>query len=131
MTRHGLRQANRSGPRVVRPTLLRQFACSIHSISGTGPKSCFKESAPGHAASWSPAVEIEWRDDNLVITAELPGLGLEDIKVEAIGNVLILQGERRRDRAAGRRTVGRSERGCGYFYREIVLPDGVDAAGAG
>jgi HSP20 family molecular chaperone IbpA len=97
----------------------------------TGPKSCFKESAPGHAASWSPAVEIEQRDDNLVITAELPGLGLEDIKVEAIGNVLILQGERRRDRGAGRRTLGRSERGCGYFYREIVLPDGVDAAGAG
>ena len=51
---------------------------------------------------------------------------LEDIKVEVIGSVLILQGERRRDRGAGGRTVGRSERRYGYFYREIVLPDGVD-----
>jgi len=47
----------------------------------------------GPAASWSPAVEIEQRDDNLVITAALPGLALEDIKIEAIGNVLILQGD--------------------------------------
>jgi HSP20 family protein len=71
-------------------------------------------------------VEIEQRDDNLVITAELPGLALEDIKVEVIGNVLILQGERRQDRGAGGRTVGRSEGRYGYFSREIVLPDGVD-----
>jgi HSP20 family protein len=74
----------------------------------------------------TPAVEIEQRDDNLVITAELRGLGLEDIKVEVIGNVLILQGDRRRDRGAGGRPVGRSERRYGYFYREIVLPAGVD-----
>jgi HSP20 family protein len=80
----------------------------------------------GPAASWSPVVEIEQRDDNLVITAALPGLALEDIKIEAIGNVLILQGERRPDRGAGGGTVGRSERRYGYFYREMVLPDGVD-----
>ena len=71
-------------------------------------------------------MEIEQRDDNLAITAEWPGIALEDIKVEVIGNVLILQGEPRRDRGAGGRTVGRSERRYGYFYREIVLPDGVD-----
>jgi HSP20 family molecular chaperone IbpA len=75
----------------------------------------------GPAASWSPA-KIEQRDDNLVMTAELPGLALEDIKVEVIGNVLILQGERRRDRGAGGRRVGRSERRYGYFYREIARP---------
>ena len=71
-------------------------------------------------------MEIEQRDDNLVITAALPGLALEDIKIEAIGNVLILHGERRPDRGAGGGTVGRSERRYGYFYREMVLPDGVD-----
>jgi HSP20 family protein len=71
-------------------------------------------------------VEIEQRDDKLVITAESPGLALEDIKVEVIGNVLILQGERRRDRGGGGRVLGRSERRYGYFYWEIVLPDGVD-----
>jgi HSP20 family molecular chaperone IbpA len=39
-------------------------------------------------------VEIQQRDDNLVISAEWPGIALEDIKVEVIGNVLILQDER-------------------------------------
>jgi HSP20 family protein len=78
----------------------------------------------GPAFSWMPAVEIEYADDNLTITAELPGLAMEDVKVEVIGNVLILQGERRPERAAG--TTMRSERRYGYFYREIVLPDGAD-----
>ena len=80
----------------------------------------------GPPASWSPAVEIEYRDENLVITAELPGLSLEDIKVEIIGNRLVLQGERRHDYGAGAHMIGRTERRYGHFYREVVLPDGVD-----
>jgi HSP20 family protein len=70
-------------------------------------------------------LELEYRDQNLVITAELPGLSMEDIKVEIIGNMLVLQGERRRDDASGRQ-IRRSERRYGHFYREIVLPDGAD-----
>ena len=135
MTHHGLTPANRSrrltGPWVVRPALLGQFACSIHFDIWYRPEVLLKRISPGHAwsdrgrirlgpaASWSPAVEIEQRDDDLVITAELPGLALEDIKVEVIGNVLVLQGERRRDRGPGGRTVGRSERRYGHFYREM------------
>jgi HSP20 family molecular chaperone IbpA len=79
----------------------------------------------GPPASWSPVVEIVRNDQNLLITAELPGLSMEDIKVEIIGNVLVLQGERRRDRASGH-VIRRTERRYGHFYREIVLPDGVD-----
>lgn len=33
-------------------------------------------------AGWMPVVEIETRDDSLVISAELPGLAMEDIEVD-------------------------------------------------
>ncbi len=76
-------------------------------------------------ASWSPVLELSYRDDKLVILAELPGLSAEDIKVEIIGNVLTLQGERRPYVDVERRPW-RNERKYGYFYREIVLPEGAD-----
>jgi HSP20 family protein len=70
-------------------------------------------------------LEIDQSNDKLLIIAELPGLSAEDIKVEIIGNLLLLQGERRPyiDVEHGPR---RTERKYGYFYREIVLPESVD-----
>lgn len=85
-----------------------------------------RRSLYGPTASWSPPMEVEYRDDSIVITAELPGLAMEDIKLEIIGNVLIVQGERRPDRAPPGRAFRRSERRYGYFYREIVLPANAD-----
>jgi HSP20 family protein len=70
-------------------------------------------------------MELQYHDDSLVITAELPGLYAEEIKAEIVGNVLILEGERRRDDGGGRK-VWHTERSYGYFYREIVLPDAAD-----
>jgi HSP20 family molecular chaperone IbpA len=79
----------------------------------------------GGRAVWSPVVEVEYRDDKLVINAELPGLSVEDIKVEILGNMLVIQGERRRDDGRGH-TIRHSERRYGHFYREITLPDSAD-----
>jgi HSP20 family protein len=76
-------------------------------------------------ASWSPVLELDYVGNKLVIIAELPGLSMEDIKVEIIGNVLTIQGERRPYVDVERRQW-RTERKYGYFYREIVLPEGAD-----
>ena len=70
-----------------------------------------------------PAVEVAESDGNLIISAELPGLTAEDVKVETIGNVLIIQGEHRPERGP---EIRRPKRRPRYFYREIVLPDGAD-----
>lgn len=50
---------------------------------------------------------------------------MENIKVEIIGSVLVLQGERRPD-IDGERGPRRTERKYGYFYREVVLREGAD-----
>jgi HSP20 family molecular chaperone IbpA len=75
-----------------------------------------------------PVVEVADRDGEFVVTAELPGLAAEDVKVEIINRVLTMQGERRPEPGPEIRGEGRARRR--YFYREIVLPDGVDASKA-
>lgn len=72
-----------------------------------------------------PAVEVAESGGNLIISAELPGLSAEDVKVETIGNLLIIQGEHRPERGPETRRHGPKRRPR-YFYREIVLPDGAD-----
>jgi HSP20 family molecular chaperone IbpA len=71
-----------------------------------------------------PAAEVSRDNGNLVITVELPGLAAEDVKLEAIGNLLTVQGERRPERGPEVQTRGPKRRR--YFYREFVLPEGAD-----
>ncbi|MER3423483.1 MAG: hypothetical protein C4293_09870, partial [Nitrospiraceae bacterium] len=68
-------------------------------------------------AVWSPPIDIYERDGNLVVSAELPGLSKEDVKVEATPEGLILEGERKQEREERRGGVYRSERSYGRFYR--------------
>ena len=77
------------------------------------------------AGLWAPPVEVRERDGNLVISAELPGLNKEDVKVEVNENALVIQGERKREWEEERGGVHRSERAYGSFYREIPLPEGA------
>lgn len=77
-------------------------------------------------AVWSPPIDIYERDGNLVVSAELPGLSKEDVKVEATPEGLILEGERKQEREERRGGVYRSERSYGRFYRMIPLPEDAD-----
>ena len=76
---------------------------------------------------WAPPIDVREKDGNLVISAELPGLNKEDVKVEVHEDALVLQGERKREWEEERGGVRRSERTYGSFYREIPLPEGAKA----
>jgi HSP20 family protein len=75
---------------------------------------------------WAPPVEIREQDGNLVVSAELPGVNKEDVKVEVTSDGLVIQGERKFEREEERGGVRRSERAYGAFYREIPLPEGAE-----
>lgn len=80
----------------------------------------------GGLMSWSPAIEVSERDNQLCICAELPGLKPDEVKVEASGDALIIEGERKHeheDRSEGR---WHSERRYGRFHRAIPLPEGAN-----
>jgi HSP20 family protein len=117
-------QSDRSRPiRLVDPFAIWYQPPSL--LGGISPGIVSDYLTRSRRASWSPVLELAYRDNNLEIIAELPGLGIEDIKVEVIGNVLTIQGERRPYPDVERRRW-RTERKYGYFYRELVLPEGAD-----
>jgi HSP20 family protein len=82
------------------------------------------------SASGSPVLDVEEFDDNVVITAELPGLAKEDFTVEVVNNRLRLSGEKREDREEKRGDAYLTERSYGRFSRSVDLPCEVEATKA-
>mgnify|MGYP003574612865 CR=1 FL=1 len=68
-------------------------------------------------SGWTPAVDIEEKDDKFVIRADVPGVDPKDIEV-----TLESQSE-------GEEGYRRVERAYGSFYRRFSLPDTADADG--
>jgi len=80
--------------------------------------------APG-PAGWTPPVDLHETPDAYVVTAELPGLGREDIDIQFLDSRLTLSGVRRERPACEQ--YHRIERGHGAFSRTFQLPLPIDA----
>lgn len=77
--------------------------------------------------SWMPAVNVEETSDEVVLTAELPGMRQDEIDLEMENNVLTISGERtdeREDSSDHRYHLW--ERRFGRFQRSFTLPRSVD-----
>ncbi len=82
------------------------------------------------STAWIPTTEVEYRDNNLVVSAELPGISENDVKIEINDDFLIIQGERKMEREENQGEIRRTERRYGQFYRAIALPEGADTQNA-
>lgn len=73
-----------------------------------------------------PAINIWTGEDELIITAELPGLQVEDIDLNITADTLVLSGERQPKEIGEEARYHRQERSYGKFSRSIQLPFMVD-----
>ena len=76
-------------------------------------------------SSWVPPVDLHETDDRYVLTAEIPGLRQEDVRIHVEDGRLTLAGSRR-ERAIPCEQYHRVERGHGEFSRTFQLPHPVD-----
>jgi HSP20 family protein len=74
---------------------------------------------------WTPTVDVQRCNGDLVVTAELPGLKKEEVKVEMTDTALIIEGERKQEHKEDHKGFHRFERSYGKFYRSIPLPEGA------
>ena len=77
--------------------------------------------------TWAPLVDIVENGDDLVISAELPGLEQEDVDISIENNTLVLRGERKRKTEFVEKDAYRLERTFGAFTRSFTLPKTVDS----
>ena len=76
--------------------------------------------------TWAPALDLYENKDNLVVTAELPGMKKEDIDISLHEDNLTIAGERKEEKQYGENETQRAERFYGRFQRTIALPKKVD-----
>lgn len=80
----------------------------------------------GADGSWVPAVDVFYRDGDLIVRAELPGVDPEkDVDITLQENVLTIKGERRHQERVESDGISRFESAYGSFERRILLPEGV------
>jgi HSP20 family protein len=76
---------------------------------------------------WTPAVDLCETADAFIVTAELPGITREQVRIEVHDGRLTIQG--RRDARVPCEQYHQVERGHGEFSRTFVLPPSVDPEG--
>jgi HSP20 family protein len=79
----------------------------------------------GDESEWRPAIEVKQTDGKLLVIADLPGVKMEDVKVNIDGGTLVVEGERREEKEENREGYYHSERRYGKFHRLIPLPQGA------
>jgi len=77
--------------------------------------------------AWTPAVDILENENNIVLTAELPGVDPKDVEVRVKDNTLYLKGERKFEKEVKEENYHRIERSYGSFARTFALPGSVDS----
>ncbi len=100
------------------------------SYSGPAASAPAGQSARRGLGVWAPALEVREKDNNLVVCADLPGIDPNDVKIEIENDMLVIQGERKREHQEEREGWHHSERSYGSFYRTIALPEGAKTENA-
>lgn len=83
---------------------------------------------PLDGQDWAPPLDVRETPDQYVVTAEVPGLKVEDIELTYAGTTLTFTGQKVVD------TAEEQKEGClcrerrfGKFSRSVTLPEAVDA----
>lgn len=99
------------------PTTLRVFEDAVNRM--------FSDSLA--ARPWTPAVDIVENEDELVLTADVPGVKMEDVDIRLEDGTLTISGSRKFEQEEKKAGYHRLERAYGNFQRAFSLPESVDA----
>ncbi len=87
----------------------------------------FEEFGETRTHAWTPAIDVERDNGNLVVHADLPGIKPEEVTLEVEDDVLTVSGSHEESTEKTDKDFVRRERRYGAFTRSIALPPGVDA----
>jgi len=77
-------------------------------------------------SGWSPAVDVQETDKEYLIKADLPDVKKEDVKIELLGGMLTIEGERQQEKQEKGKMFHTIEREYGRFFRRFGVPSEVD-----
>jgi HSP20 family protein len=77
-------------------------------------------------SGWSPALDVKETKENILVTAELPGLSAKDVEVNISGDLLTIKGEKKQEKEEKEESFHLVERHYGSFSRSVRLTTEVD-----
>ncbi len=81
----------------------------------------------GPHRGWTPAIDVERREDALIVHADVPGFDPDEVRVEIQDDVLTIRGDHEETKEEREKDFVRRERRMASFARAMSLPSGVDA----
>lgn len=72
--------------------------------------------------AFTPRVDVTEDNENLYVHAEVPGVDKNDIKINLVGDVLTISGEKKSEQKDEKKNYYRIERNYGAFSRSFTLP---------
>ena len=76
-----------------------------------------------------PTVEVKEEKDHFMVTAEVPGMTKDDLKVEVKSGVLTISGEKKHEKKEKKEGYFYSERSYGSFSRSFRLSENISDKG--
>jgi HSP20 family protein len=71
--------------------------------------------------TWMPTFDVYEHGCELVVKADLPGLGKDDIRIYLEDGAIVVLGERKAEERVERESYSLAERNSGSFYRRLPL----------
>lgn len=87
----------------------------------------FSESDLSEADVWTPPADITETEDEIIITADIPGVSKEDIDLRISEDTLEIGAQVKREEKEEERGYLRQERSYTRFYRRLPMPTTVKA----
>lgn len=87
----------------------------------------FADITDGRERGWTPAIDVQRDNGNLVVRADVPGITPEEVKVEVEDDILTVSGAHEEGKEEKSKHYLRRERRYGSFSRSLALPAGVEA----
>ncbi|WP_435009946.1 Hsp20/alpha crystallin family protein [Tundrisphaera lichenicola] len=75
-----------------------------------------------------PPINLYDAGEFYTLTAQLPGVGPEEVDLSITGETLTIRGDRKRPEGVAEESFRRQERQFGRWTRTLTLPDRVDGA---
>ena len=86
---------------------------------------------PAGVRPWTPPVDIVENENELILTADVPGVSMDDIDIKIEDGTLTLSGSRKFENEVKDGGYHRIERAYGTFQRAFTLPDSIDTEKVG
>lgn len=77
---------------------------------------------PAEQAMFQPRFDVKENDQELLVTAELPGMAAKDVEVELDHGMLVVKGRKDEEKEEKGDTFYSRERRFGSFERQIAMP---------